>query len=84
MQTDRVHAVLSSISTIQVNAVKDIAFVFHLDVLEHKLPNCASMSRVFYTQYHYDIGNRLVSVDCCHQFPFSNIISESFPSRIWN
>jgi len=64
--------------------VKDIAFVFHLDVLEHKLPNCAGMSRGFYTRYHYDIGNRLLSVDCHHHFPFSNIISESYPSRIWN
>jgi hypothetical protein len=79
-----VHEVFSSTSIIHVNAVKDIAFVFHLDVLEHKLPNCASKSRVFYTRYHYDIGNRLVSVDCHHHFPFSNIISESYPSRIWN
>jgi hypothetical protein len=79
-----VHKVLSSTSEIHVNAVKDIAIVFHLDVLEHELPNCAGMSRVFYTRYHYDIGNRLVSVDCHHHFPFSNIISESFSSRIWN
>jgi hypothetical protein len=79
-----VHEVLSSTSETHVNAVKDIAIVFHLDVLEHELPNCAGMSRVFYTRYHYDIGNRLVSVDCHHHFPFSNIISESFPSRIWN
>jgi hypothetical protein len=79
-----VHEVFSSTSIIHVNAVKDIAFVFHLDVLEHKLPNCAGMSRVFYTRYHYNIGNRLVSVDCHHHFPFSNIISESYPSRIWN
>jgi len=79
-----VHEVLSSTSETHVNAVKDIAIVFHLDVLEHELPNCAGMSRVFYTRYHYDIGNRLVSVDCHHHFPFSNIISESFSSRIWN
>jgi hypothetical protein len=79
-----VHKVMSSTSTIHINAVKDIAFVFHLDVLEHELPNCAGMSRVFYTWYHYDIGNRLVSVDCCHHFLFSNIISENFPSHIWN
>jgi len=47
-----VHEVFSSTSTISIDAVKDIAFVFHLDVLEYEVPNCAGMVRVFYTRYH--------------------------------
>jgi hypothetical protein len=83
-QFTEVHEVSSSISTIHVNAVKDVAFVFHPDVLEYEIPNCAGMSRVFYTRYQYDDEDRLVKVDSrCHS-SFSNVSSESFPSRIWN
>jgi hypothetical protein len=27
---------------------------------------------------------KMIEIDCCHHFPFLNIISESFPSHIWN
>jgi hypothetical protein len=83
-QFTEVHEISSAISTVSVNAVKDIAFVFHPDVLEYDLPNCGGMSRVFYTRYRYDNENRLVQVDRRRHSPFSNITSESFPSRIWN
>jgi hypothetical protein len=79
-----VHEVSSSQSTISINAVKDIVFVFHPDVLEYELPNCVGMSRVFYTRYQYDNESRLVEVDCHCHLPFSNVTVESFPSHIWN
>jgi hypothetical protein len=83
-QLTEVFEVLSSVSTISVNSVKDIAFVFHLDVLEYELPNCGGMSRVLYTRFQYADENRLLAVSCHNHFPFSNIVPESFPSRIWN
>jgi hypothetical protein len=44
-----VFEVRSSSTRINKKIVKDIAFVFHINVLEYDLPNCAGMSRVFYT-----------------------------------
>ncbi len=72
--------VRSSLGTIHVDAVKDIAFVFHINILEHEYPNCAGMSRVFYTQYQYNTRDRLVAVDCQVHFPFSCIVLDSYPS----
>jgi len=37
----------SSSSTIRKESVKDVAFVFHINILENDHPNCAGMSRVF-------------------------------------
>lgn len=79
-----VSEICSSSSTIHVNDVKDIAFVFHVDTLEVDLPNCAGMCRVFYTRYFYDDENGLKLVDCRNHAPFSNILPDSFPSRIWH
>jgi hypothetical protein len=75
--------VRSSLTTIDVNAVIDIAFVFHSNTLEHEYPNCAGMHRVFYTRYHYNTRDVLVAVDCRLHFPFSRIVLDSYPSRIW-
>jgi hypothetical protein len=74
----------SSTTTINIDMVKDIAFVFHVDTLEYDLPNCAGMSRVFYTRYRYSRDNNLVAVDCRQHTPFSYIVPDSFPSRIWH
>ncbi len=79
-----VYELSSSLSTIGSNLVIDLAFVFHIDALEYDVPNCAGMSQVFYTRYRYDDANQLVQVYCRQHSPFSNAISESFPSRIWN
>lgn len=68
---------------IHKNVVQDIAFVFHINDLEYNLPNCAGMSRVFYTRYSYDESNRLIDVDCRNHFPFSTAVLEPYPSRIW-
>lgn len=76
--------VCSSATTINKRFVKDIAFVFHIDNLEYDLPNCAGMSRVFYTRYHYDDSNRLQQVDCRHHSAFSTVVLESYPARIWH
>jgi hypothetical protein len=70
-------------TTINACSVKDLAFVFHIDTLEHELPNCAGMSRTFYTRYRYDHLDRLLKVDCHLHYPFSNMVLESFPSCIW-
>jgi len=43
--------VRSLLTTIHINTVQDIAFVFHINIIEHECPNCAGMSRVFYTRY---------------------------------
>lgn len=73
-----------SVSTITLAFMKDIAFVFHADVFETELLNCAGMNKVFYTRYCYDGNDRLLLVDCHHFNPFSNNMSyESYPSRIW-
>jgi hypothetical protein len=80
---EEVFEVRSSLSTINHSLVKDIAFVFHFNVLEYDLPNCAGMSRVFYTRFHYDRSNRLQEVDCRHHSPFSTVVLDSYPSRIW-
>jgi hypothetical protein len=79
-----VYELSSSFSTIDSNLVMDLAFVFHIDALEYDVLNCAGMSRVFYTRYRYDDANQLVQVYCHQHTPFSNIISKSFPSYIWN
>jgi hypothetical protein len=68
---------------IHKNVVQDIAFVFHINDLEYNLPNCAGMSRVFYTRYRYDDSNRLHEVDCRHHSAFSTAVLEPYPSRIW-
>jgi hypothetical protein len=75
--------VRSSSCMIHKNVVQDIAFVFHINDLEYNLPNCAGMSRVFYTRYSYDESNRLIDVDCRNHFPFSTAVLEPYPSRIW-
>jgi hypothetical protein len=75
--------VRSSSSTINVNAVKDIAFVFHINVVEHEYPNCAGMSRVFYTRYQYNDRDVLVVVDSRVHCPFSCVVLDSYTTRIW-
>lgn len=43
--------VYSSLTTIDVSAVKDIiAFVFHINILELEYTNCTGISKVFYAQ----------------------------------
>ncbi len=71
-------------SVISVHLVIDIAFIFHADVLEHELVNCAGMVRVFFTRYKYDGNDNLLTVHNFQFKPFANIESyDSFPSRIW-
>ncbi len=40
-----------SVSTIQAVKVKDIAFVFHADIIETDLLDVAGMARVYYTHF---------------------------------
>jgi hypothetical protein len=76
--------VCSSSSTIHKGSVKDIAFVFHINILENDHPNCAGMSRVFFTRHCYDERNRLQEVACQNHVPFSSVALDSYPSRIWH
>jgi hypothetical protein len=57
---EEVFELCSSSTTINVHSVKELAFVFHIDTVEHDLPNCAGMSRTFYAQYRYDDADRLL------------------------
>ena len=73
--------VRSSFETIRIGSILDIAFVFHIQTLESKLPNCAGMTRVFFVRYFYDNG--LVELHSNDHAPFSQVIIDSYPSRIW-
>ncbi len=70
-------------SRIHADAVVDIAFVFHADVLEKQWIGCAGMNRTFFTHYCYNGNGGLVELNCEHHFPFSKISHESYPSQVW-
>ncbi len=57
-------------SVILCNDVLDIAFIFKAEVMEHFWTDLAGMSRVFFTR----------SPD---HMPFSSLVVESYPCRIW-
>ncbi len=71
-------------SAITADLVKDISFVFHIDTLHEELPNCAGMSRVFFTRFKYYAANSMASVLRQNHCPFSSYVADSFPSRIWH
>jgi hypothetical protein len=73
--------VRSSFETIRIGSILDIAFVFHIQTLESKLPNCAGMTIVFFVRYFYDSG--LVELHSNDHVPFSQVIIDSYLSRIW-
>jgi len=75
--------VRSSFNTIRIGSVLDIAFVFHVNTLESKIPNCAGMTRFFFVRYYYDENNVLVELHHNEHVPFSQVIIDSYPCRIW-
>jgi len=72
-----------SSSKIMVDLVKDLSFVFHANMLEEELLNCAGMSRVYYTRYSYHVNNRVTLITQWPHSPFLNYVLDSFPSCIW-
>ena len=72
-----------SSSKIMVDLVKDLSFVFHANMLEEELLNCAGMSRVYYTRYSYHVHNRVTLITQWPHSPFLNYVLDSFPSCIW-
>jgi hypothetical protein len=73
----------SAVSILLIADIQDIAWVFHIDTLEHYWVNCAGMSRVFYVQYRYDQDLNWSKVLRNDHSPFSTASSQSYPSRIW-
>jgi len=65
----------SSHTSINRSSFIDVAFVFHMKFLETQLPNCAGMTRVY---------NWLTEVCSNQHLPFSTIVMDSYPSRIWH
>ncbi len=62
--------VVGTQTRINSNDIIDIAFVFSPDALEQYWPDVAGMKRVYFTRVHGHV-------------PFSPIIVDSYPSRIW-
>jgi len=62
--------VVGTQTRINSNDIIDIAFVFSPDALEHYWPDVAGMKRMYFTRVHGHV-------------PFSPIIVDSYPSRIW-
>jgi hypothetical protein len=79
-----VFEVCSSLATINIRDIHDLAFVFHADKIEKEYVNCAGMKRVFYTRYRCHADGTFVLVDCRIHIPFSNLYIESYPCRIWH
>ena len=71
----------SSRTSINKSSIIDVAFVFHMKLLETQLPNCAGMSRVFCIRYCYDEYNWLTEVRSNQHLPFSTIVMDSYPSQ---
>ena len=74
----------SSLESINSNNIEDVAFVFHTDILEHVLVNCAGMRNVFFTRFKYDSANQLIAVNRDDHLPFNCNFGISFPKRIWH
>jgi hypothetical protein len=73
-----------SVSLISTYLVKHSAFIFHADVLQYDISDCARMSRVFFTHYKYDANDDLVSMNILQVSPFARLgLSDSYPCRIW-
>jgi hypothetical protein len=70
------------VSVISINDVHDIAFVFHLDVLEKKFVNCAGMSRVYFSRYCIQRNGEFSTCDHQVMSPFLYSPCESYPSWI--
>jgi len=74
--------VVNYYSTIETVYIVDLAFIFHVDTVEHHWVNCCGMVRVFFTQFKY-INDQWISVSGQHHSPFCYDYGESYPCRIW-
>ena len=81
---EEVFELRASRSVINRNDVVDLAFVFHIIALESNMPNCAGMANVFFVRYYYDESNQLKELCFSRHFPFSHVVMDSYPSRIWH
>jgi hypothetical protein len=65
----------------------DLAFVFHADMLEKQYVNCAGMTRVYFTRYHFHHDGRPELIDCHVHHPFSThmrrVIHPEFGFSCW-
>jgi hypothetical protein len=73
----------SLVSVIHISSIMDLAFVFHVDTLEHYWVTCAGMVRVYYIQYRYNANLEWIGVPFLDHSPFAISGSQSYPSRIW-
>jgi hypothetical protein len=84
MQDKEVMKVSHEMISLNVTSIQDIAFVFHIDDLEHKYVNCAGMKAIFCTCYELSNTGSLQEISHQSHLPFGASTVECYHCRIWH